>query len=52
MDKEIQLLYAKLTQEDRAEVDAQIHMLFVKRAKSLADKNCSGTRQQEAYCIE
>jgi len=47
MNKEIQLLYASLAQEDKAMVDAQIRELFVKRSKLLADKSCPDNQQQK-----
>ena len=47
MNKEIQILYAKLTQDDRDKVDAKIRELFAKQQDLLATESCSNVQLQE-----
>lgn len=50
MDKRIQILYAKLTQEDRDKVDKKIRELFAKQQNMLATESCSNVQRQESRC--
>ena len=47
MDQKIQILYTKLTQEDRDKVDAKIHELFAKRREQHMIEICSNVQQQD-----
>lgn len=48
MDKEVQILYIELAQEDRDKVDAQIRELFSKRQNLLEAEDCSNVQRQES----
>ncbi len=46
MDKEVQILYTELSQDDQDKVDTMIRELFSKRQSLLEIKDCPNVGQQ------